>query len=124
MGVQVDVTGAGTASLIVVVVHAEVGRGGARYRELQLDSGDQLLVRHVRVTVVADQLIESAELDVLQVERGRRGLRALDVEVLDAARMSTQQRQHTASIADSSSRPFRQRLNEKRSFHQLTVCQQ
>jgi len=95
--VQVDVTGAGTASLIVVVEHAQVGRGGARYRELQLDSGDQLLVRHVRVTVVAHQLIERAELNVLQVERGRRGLRALHVEVLDAARVTIQQRQHTAS---------------------------
>jgi len=79
----VDV-GAGGASVVVVVVvdEAEV----ARDRELEPDAGDQLLVGHVRVAVVADELVERGELNVLQVERRRR---PLHVEVLYTRRMST-----------------------------------
>jgi len=79
---------------------------------------DQLLVRYVRVTVVADQLVHRLELHVLQVERCRR---AFHVEVLDTGRMSTQQ-QHVAMQYTNNKEVYGQvaaatyRLSEKRSI--------
>jgi len=74
--------GTGTLSVIFVFDDAEVRL--ARYRELQSDAADELLVGHVGVAVVADELVERRELDVFEVERRRR---AFHVEVLYAGQV-------------------------------------
>ena len=52
------------------------------YGVFQSHTTDQLLVRHVRLTIVANELIQRRELDVFEVVRHRR---SLNVEVLYTA---------------------------------------
>ena len=70
----------------IIIIHAEVGGvGGSGYRLSESDAANLLLVGHIRVSVVFDQLIDAGELDVLEVEHCRR---TFHVEVLYTARMS------------------------------------
>ena len=82
---NVDVGAAALCAVVVVVVHAQVRRVGASDWMPQTDAADLFLVRHVRVAVVLDELVDGRKLDVFEVERRRR---PLDVEVLYPARMS------------------------------------
>ena len=72
---------------VFVVACGRPAHTGARYRMLESHAADQLLVGHVGVRVVFDEVVERRELDVFEVERRRRR-GALNVEMFDAAMMS------------------------------------
>jgi len=80
--VNIDVRAAAVSGVEVIVVQA-VRRRSCDWNS-ESDAANLLLVRNVRVTVVVHQLVECGELDVFEIEGGRR---TLHVEVLDARRV-------------------------------------
>ena len=80
--VNVDVPAIGRC---ICSVRAAVRVCLAGYGIAQSDTTDLLFIGHVRVTVVAHQLVDCGELDILEVEGGRR---PFNVEVLYTGRMT------------------------------------